>query len=146
MNFEGTEQFDSGPEVLWTCLTDTGFVSKVIPDVDKILHLDEKSFSCKVRPKFSFLSGSLDLNFELIDTTPPSTLKIRSRGKGIGAAVVVEARVHLAPNGNGTELKWQGTIVSREGLLKPIGPTLIQGAAQRVIDSFWKKFRESLPR
>ena len=34
---------------------------------------------------------------------------------------------------------------SREGLLKPIGPSLIQGAAQRVIDSFWKKFREALP-
>ena len=145
MNFKGTEHFDSGPAALWACLTDMGFVSRAIPDVDRILRVDQTSFSCKVRPRFSFLTGSLDLTFEIIESAPPVRLKVRSRGKGIGAAVVVEAEVNLAPSGSGTELQWSGAIVSREGLLKPIGPSLIQGAAQRVIDSFWKKFREALP-
>lgn len=144
MKFDGTEQFDGSPDSLWSHLTDMNFVSRVIPDVDKVLHLDERSFSCKVRPRFSFLSGSLDLNFEVINSTPPARLTIRSRGKGIGAVVVVEAEINLAPHGAGTELKWIGTIVSREGLLKPIGPSLIQGAAQRVIENFWKNFRAAL--
>jgi carbon monoxide dehydrogenase subunit G len=119
-------------------------VSRVIPDVDRITKLEQTGFSCRVRPRFSFLTGTLDLTFEIIDSTPPARLKVRSRGKGIGAAVVVEADLHLVAGGSGTELQWTGVIVSREGLLKPIGPSLIQGAAQRVIDNFWKNLRAAM--
>jgi len=34
--------------------------------------------------------------------------------------------------------------VSRDGLLKPISPALLQAAAQRVIDSFWQRFHAAL--
>jgi carbon monoxide dehydrogenase subunit G len=144
MNFAGSEQFDCGPAELWACLTDMGFVSRVIPDVERIASLEQTGFSCRVRPRFSFLTGSLDLTFEIIDSAPPGRLKVRSRGKGIGAAVVVEAELLLAADGSGTKLQWSGAIVAREGLLKPVGPGLIQGAAQRVIDSFWKNFRDAM--
>jgi len=120
------------------------FVSRVIPDVERIASLQQTGFCCRVRPRFSFLTGSLDLTFEISDATPPTGLKVRTRGKGVGAAVVVEAELHLAAAGSGTELHWTGVIVAREGLLKPIGTGLIQGAAQRVIDSFWKNFRNAL--
>src|SRR4029077_10415051 len=133
-----------GPAELWARLTDMGFVSRAIPDVERIVRVDESGFSCRVRPRFSFLTGSLDLTFEIIDSAPPERLKVRSRGKGIGAAVVVEAELHLAADGNGTKLQWSGAIVAREGLLKPVGPGLIQGAAQRVIDRFWQNFRDAM--
>jgi uncharacterized protein len=144
MNFTGIEQFAFSQTEIWARLTDMAFVSRVIPDVDRVERMDAAGFSCRVRPRFSFLTGSLDLSFELVEPTPPERLKVRSRGKGIGAAVVVEADIRLAANEAGTDLHWTGTIVSREGLLKPIGPALIQAAAQRVIDSFWKKFRAAL--
>jgi carbon monoxide dehydrogenase subunit G len=120
------------------------FVSRVVPDVERVVSLEPTGFSCRVRPRFSFLTGSLDLTFEIIESTPPTRLKVRSRGKGIGAAVVVESELHLAAAGSGTELQWSGAIVAREGLLKPIGSGLIQGAAQRVIDSFWKNLGNAL--
>lgn len=145
MNFSGVEQFDVGPDELWARLIDMGFVSGVIPDVERVVRVEETAFSCKVRPRFSFLTGSLDLTFEIVDSAAPERLKVRSRGKGIGAAVVVEAELHLAPCGSGTEVQWSGAIVAREGLLKPVGAGLIQGAAQRVIDNFWQKFRDALP-
>jgi len=144
MNFTGTEQFDCGQAELWARLTDMTFVSRVIPDVDRVERIDSTGFACRVRPKFSFLTASLDLAFELIDPAPQERLKVRSRGKGIGAAVVVEAELHLVAVESGTELKWVGTIVSREGLLKPVSPALIQGAARRVIESFWVRFREAI--
>src|SRR5262249_4973343 len=124
--------------------TDLAFVSRTIPDVDRVDRIDESGFACRVRPRFSFLTGTLDLTFELLEPVPEQRLKVRSRGKGIGAAVVVEAALCLVPNAAGTELQWTGTIVSREGLLKPISAGLIQGAAQRVIDSFWQRFREAV--
>ena len=144
MNFAGSEQFDCVPAVLWACLTDMAFVSRVIPDVERVASLEQTGFSCRVRPRFSFLTGSLDLTFQIIDSAPPGRLKVRSRGKGIGAAVVVEAEIHLAADESGTALQWTGVIVAREGLMKPVGPGLMQGAAQRVIESFWKKFRDAM--
>ena len=144
MNFAGVEKFDCDQAELWARLTDMGFVSRAIPDVDRVLHVEQSSFSCRVRPRFSFLTGSLDLTFEITESEPEERLEVRSRGKGIGGAVVVESKLHLAAEGDGTILTWSGEIVSREGLLKPIGTGLIQGAAQRVIENFWKNFRDAL--
>ena len=144
MNFSGSEHFECSQSELWARLTDMAFVSRVIPDVDRVERIDSTGFACRVRPRFSFLTGSLDLVFELIDPVPDERLKVRSRGKGIGAAVVVEAEMQLAAADSGTELKWNGTIVSREGLLKPVSSALIQAAARRVIESFWKRFREAI--
>src|SRR5262245_41376990 len=119
MNFTGSERFECSQARLWAQLTDMGFVSRVIPDVDRIDRIDNSGFACRVRPRFSFLTGSLDLAFELIEAVPQEWLKVRSRGKGIGAAVVVEAELKLASIETGSEVLWTGTIVSREGLLKP---------------------------
>jgi len=144
MNFKGTERFECTQAELWERLTDMAFVSRAIPDVDRALRIEPTRFACRVRPRFSFLTGSLELAFELVEAAPCERLKVRSRGKGIGAAVVVESELELSPAESGTELRWTGTIVTREGLLKPVSPALIQGAAQRVIESFWQRFHAAL--
>jgi carbon monoxide dehydrogenase subunit G len=144
MNFTGTEQFACSQAELWSRLTDMAFISRVIPDVDRVERLDATGFACRVRPRFSFLTGSLDLAFELLDPVPQERLKVRSRGKGIGGGVVVEAELQITSRESGSDVLWTGTIVSREGLLKPVSAGLIQGAAQRVIENFWARFREAL--
>jgi len=145
MNFAGTEHFDVSPAALWARLNDMAFIASVIPDVDKVDRLEPTGFTCKVRPRFSFLTGSLELSFAVVDSVPIEKLVVRSRGKGIGAAIVVDIEIHLAPAARGTDLNWTGTIVSRDGLLKPIGTGLIQGAAERVIQNLWQRFRAALP-
>jgi carbon monoxide dehydrogenase subunit G len=145
MNFSGTEHFDVSQADLWAHLTDMVFISRTIPDVDKIERLQSTGFTCKVRPRFAFLTGSLELSFAIIESEPEQRLVVRSRGKGIGAAVAVDIEIHLAAAPSGTDLQWTGTIVSREGLLKPVSTSLIQGAAERVIQNLWQNFRAALP-
>jgi carbon monoxide dehydrogenase subunit G len=144
MNFSGTEHFDCTQTVLWARLTDMAFISRVIPDVDKVERLEPTGFTCKVRPRFAFLTGSLELSFAITESEPEKRLVVRSRGKGIGAALVVDIEIHLAATDSGTDLNWTGTIVSREGLLKPVSTSLIQGAAERVIQNLWQKFIAAL--
>jgi len=144
MKFAGEQQFECGPGELWARLTDMTFMSRMIPDVEKVERMDASGFTCKVRPRFSFLTGSLELTFEIIERAAPERLKVRSTGKGIGSTVVVDDEIHLAAGGPGTTLRWTGTIISRDGLLKPISPALLQAAAQRVIDSFWQRFHAAL--
>jgi carbon monoxide dehydrogenase subunit G len=144
MKFAGEQQFECGPGELWARLTDMTFMSRMIPDVENVERLSPDGFSCKVRPRFSFLTGSLELTFEIIERAEPERLKVQSRGKGIGSTVVVEEEIHLTAGSPGTTLSWTGTIVSRDGLLKPISSALLQAAAQRVIDSFWQRFHAAL--
>lgn len=144
MKFAGEQQFECGAAQLWARLTDMTFMSRMIPDVEKVERLDASGFACKVRPRFSFLTGSLELTFEIIERAEPERLKVRSRGKGIGSTVVVDEEIHLSAGEKGTTLRWTGAIVSREGLLKPVSATLLQAAAQRVIDSFWQRFHAAL--
>jgi len=144
MKFAGEQQFECGPAELWARLTDMTFMSRMIPDVEKVERMDASGFTCKVRPRFSFLTGSLALTFEIIERAEPERLKVRSSGKGIGSTVVVDEEIHLTAGSAGTTLRWTGTIVSRDGLLKPISPALLQAAAQRVIDSFWQRFHAAL--
>ncbi len=144
MNFAGMEKFDCSQIELWGRITDMAFVSRAIPDVERIELTGDSGFACRVRPRFSFLTGSIELVFEIIESIQCERLTVRTRGKGIGSAVVVESQLHLAPAGAGTELRWTGVIVEREGLLKPVGTSLIEGAAQRVITNFWQQFRQVL--
>lgn len=144
MQFQGIELFDCARAELWGRLTDMQFVSCAIPDVDKVTRVEPREFACRVKPRFSFLTGSLDLQFEVVEADEPVRLAIVSRGKGIGGAVVVGADIQLAEVASGTELNWIGTIRERQGLLKPVSAGLIQGAAQRVIGDFWKRFRSAL--
>ena len=140
MKFAGEQQFECGPAELWARLTDMTFMSRMIPDVEKVERLETSGFTCKVRPRFSFLTGALELTFEILERAEPERLKVRSISKGIGSTVVVEEEIHLTAAESGATLRWSGTIVSRDGLLKPVSPALLQAAAQRVIDSFWQRF------
>src|SRR3954469_2632609 len=124
MKFAGEQQFECGPAQLWARLTDMNFMSRIIPDVDRVERMDAAGFTCKVRPRFSFLTGSVELTFEIIERAEPERLKVRSTGKGIGSTLVVDEEIHLAPDDSGTKLRWTGTIVSRDGLLKPVSSAL----------------------
>ena len=146
MEFSGTELFESELVDLWGRLTDMTFISGLIPDVERINRIELTEFSCRVRPRLSFLSGALDLTFKIVEAEKPQRLKINTTGKVMGGAVVVEAELLLAARGNRTELAWCGSIVNRKGLLRAVSTSLIQGAAQRVIDDFWTAMHEALGR
>ena len=50
----------------------------------------------------------------------------------------------LLEQDGGTKLDWKGEVVSREGLLKPVGPSLIEAAAGKVIADVWARFRQAV--
>lgn len=144
MKFAGQERFACEQAELFGRLTDMSFMSGCIPDVERVERTGPQGFACRVRPRFSFLTGSLTLEFEVREATANERLRVISRGKGLGGGLVVEVDLLLKGVEMQTDLEWAGTIVSREGLLKPVGAALIQGAAERVIESFWRRFRERL--
>lgn len=144
MEFSGSALFECESVDLWDRLTDMTFVSGLIPDVQRINRIESTEFSCRVRPSLSFLKGSLDLTFKIVEAEKPQRLKVQTTGKGMAVGVVVEAELNLTAVETGTKLVWTASIVERKGLLKAVSAGLIQGAAQRVVDDFWSAVQEAL--
>ena len=95
-------------------------------------------------PVSHFLSGSLKLTFEVVSEEPPTHARMRVSGKGIGSAVVIDTALRLAGEDGGTQLHWEAELIEREGLLKPVGESLIKIAAQKVVNDAWSRFREAM--
>ncbi len=144
LHFSGCEEFPLDQMSLWNQLTDMQFISQLIPDVERVKSVSPTELTCRVRPKFSFLTGALDLIFVVTHADEPQLLNIQSTGKGIGAKIIVESELSLAELDAGTQLQWKASIVERQGLLKPVSMSLIQAAAQRVIADFWKAAHQAM--
>ena len=144
MQLSGSEQFSQTIDELWERLTDFTLFVHTLPRVDKIERVESRLLECRVRAGLSFFTGTLRLKFETLDEQPPTATRMRITGKGVGASVVVENSIQLVPIDGGTELRWHSEVMELGGLLKPVGHSLIEAAAQKVIVEGWDNFRREL--
>ena len=143
MRFAGQETFPQSQEEIWDKVSDLQFMSQFIPDLDRIEHVDSDQLQCRVKPSFAFLTGSLQLQFTVLHRDPPKNLKVSIVGKKIGAGLKLEVNLSLTAN-SGTCVNWEAEVQERTGLLKPIGNSLIQGAAENIISALWASFQQVL--
>jgi uncharacterized protein len=144
MNFSGSEHFEYPVETVFDEITDLRVTAKTLPGLEKVERLDPKHLECRVRPKFSFLTGSMQMTFDILETDRPSSARMRVTGKGIGAGLTIETSIHLKPEGKGTRLDWESTVTELTGLVKALSRTLIEGAARKVVADSWAVFRTHL--
>ena len=143
MKFAGKETFSQPQSEIWDKVSDLQFMSQFIPDLDRIERVAADHLRCRVKPKFAFLTGTLQLEFTVLERERPNHLKISIVGKKIGAGLTLEVILSLA-TGPQTCLSWEAEIQQRTGLLKPIGNSLIQGTAENIIAALWTGFRQEL--
>jgi len=143
MKFTGQETFSQSQEEIWNKVSDLEFMSQFIPDLDRIEQVAPDRLHCRVKPSFAFLTGSLQLQFTVLQREQPKNLKVSIVGKKIGAGLKLAVNLSLVTNAE-TCLDWEAEVQERTGLLKPIGTSLIQGAAENIITALWASFRQVL--
>jgi carbon monoxide dehydrogenase subunit G len=144
MKFSGSEHFDYPVETVFDEITDLNVTAKTLPGIEKVERVDSKHLECRVRPKFSFLTGSMQMIFDILETNRPSSARMRVIGKGIGASLAIETSIHLTPDDAGTRLDWESEVTQMTGLVKALSRTLIEGAARKVVADSWAVFRTHL--
>jgi carbon monoxide dehydrogenase subunit G len=137
LRFEGDRDFRQGPAEVWAKLTDARFLAQCVPDVETIRQAQPDRAELVLRPGFSFVRGTLDLTLQVADAVAPSSARLLLRAKGMGSSSDVEATLALAPQGEGTRVHWAVEVKALGGLLKPVPPGLIRGAAQKVVEDAW---------
>jgi uncharacterized protein len=144
MNFSGSEHFDYPVETVFDQITDLQVTAKTLPGLERVERLEPKHLECRVRPKFSFLTGSMQMIFDILETDRPSTARMRVVGKGIGASLAIETSIRLTAEGTGTRLDWSSQVTELGGLIKALSHSLIEGAARKVVADSWATFRTHL--
>ncbi len=144
LTFGGQEMFASAPTRLFQLLTDVDSMARVIPDLASSEKLSDRAIRCVVRPGFSFLRGTLNLDLNLSDVQPDSRARMTVDASGIGVNMTVVSELEVQPQDQGSVLHWSATIPQMRGLVATLSPALIRAAADQVIRHTWSLVREEL--
>jgi carbon monoxide dehydrogenase subunit G len=138
LSFEGDRDVAVPPAELASKLSDARFLSECIPGIESVARSEPEVVVCTLRPGFSFVRGTLELTLRVAEAVPAQLVRLELHSKGIGSTSKVEVALALTPQESGTRAHWLVEVKELGGLLKAVPRTLIQGAAQSVIEDAWK--------
>lgn len=137
IHFEGVQPFSLPVAEVAAKLSDAGFLAHCVPDAQVSVATPDKSVG-KLKPKLSFLTGSLTLHADVTARDPGKSVAFQIVTKTIGASSTVTTRLEFKEaDGGGTAVHWVGDLVAVTGLLKMVPKGLIEGSAKKVIEDVW---------
>ena len=127
MHAEKEYSISASVEEVWKLTSDPKGVSECIPGLKSFKEEDPTHFVAKVGHSFTFLKGTVTLNFEVLSMENHLT-RVRINGKSIGSAFEILTEIRLEENVDQTKLTWSADMKS-SGLLAAMPDTVSKGAA-----------------
>ncbi len=144
MRFEGSALIPAAPETVWQGLNDPEVLGRSIPGCKSMEQTGDNEFTATVVAKVGPFSATFKGKVELADLNPPLSYTLKGRGQGGPAGFAKgEARITLAPEGDGTRLSYEAD-ADIGGKLASVGGRLIQGVAKKTADDFFAGFSRVL--
>jgi uncharacterized protein len=129
-------------EAVWRALNDPDVLRQCIDGCQNMTKLADDAYTATVKAKVGPVSATFTADLKLSDLDPPSGYTLNATVKG-GAAGFGKggARVSLADDGGATLLRYEveGSV---GGKLAQIGSRLIDAAARKMADDFFRNFGE----
>jgi carbon monoxide dehydrogenase subunit G len=140
MTMSGEYQLPVPPQTVWEKLIDPATLKASIPGCEQLDKTSDTEFQAVATTKVGPVKAKFKGKVTLSDLDPPNSYKISGQGDG-GVAGFAKggATVRLAPKDGGTLLTY--TVEAQiGGKLAQLGQRLINGAAKKVADDFFKNF------
>ncbi|MEO8486532.1 MAG: carbon monoxide dehydrogenase subunit G [Betaproteobacteria bacterium] len=134
----------AAPAVVWEALNDPATLQACIPGCESFERDADGHWRATVATRIGPVSARFAGRVELADVTPPTGYTLKFSGQG-GAAGFAngEARVQLAPAGEGTSIAYTAS-AQVGGKIAQIGSRLIDGVAAKLADDFFARLAERL--
>lgn len=136
IHFDGEQRFGLPVAEVAARLSDAGFLAHALPDAQVSEATPERA-AWKLKPKLSFLSGTLDATLTRDAHDPGKSVAFRVLAKAIGASSTVQTVLQFHEVDGGTVVGWAGDLTEVTGLLKMVPKGLLQATARKVIDDVW---------
>jgi carbon monoxide dehydrogenase subunit G len=143
--FSGQELFAAPPSSVFAALTTPESLAAAIPD--KVSHeiVDARTFKCVVAPGFSFIRANMRMTVSIVEATPDAQVLLHIASSAIGTSMQVECLMQIEPAGeNAARLRWRATVTQLAGLIAAVPPSVIRGAADKVIHEGWTSLRRQV--
>lgn len=137
IHFEGDKAFTLPPAAVAAKLSDAAWLVGCLTDAHVTEAAPDRAV-WKLKPKLSFLTGSLDATVDVTARDPGKSAAFKFFTKAIGATSTVTAVLQFSEaSGGGTAVHWTGDLTEVTGLLKMVPKGLLQATAEKVIDDVW---------
>ena len=144
MEMSGEERIPATQDQTWAALNDPEILKACVPGCESIERVAENEYQVLMVARVGPVSAKFKGKLQLSDLNPPDSYAIAFEGQG-GAAGFGKgsAQVQLAPEGEGTLLKYQ-VKASVGGKLAQIGSRLVDAAAKKISKDFFAAFNEKV--
>ncbi len=146
MTMTGEVQLPATREVVWQKLNDQEVLKACIPGCEELVKESDTAFRAVATTKVGPVKARFKGNVQLTDLDPPNGYKISGQGDG-GVAGFAKggATVNLTDKEGGTLLTYN-VEAQIGGKLAQLGQRLINGAAKKVADEFFRNFADQVGR
>jgi len=144
MEMTGEQLVPASQEETWNALNDPEVLKACVPGCESIERISGNDFQVLMVARVGPVSAKFKGKLSLSDIKPPTSYSISFEGQG-GAAGFAKgsANVRLSSEASSTRLSYD-VKANVGGKLAQIGSRLVDGAARKVADDFFKNFNEKL--
>src|SRR5438874_7162437 len=140
MEMSGEQLIPASQRVVWDALNDPEMLKASVPGCESIERSGDNEYQVLMVARVGPVSAKFKGKLTLSDVKPPNSYAIAFEGQG-GAAGFAKggAQVRLAPDADKTRLSYD-VKASVGGKLAQIGSRLVDAAARKVADDFFRNF------
>lgn len=144
MEMKGEQLVPAPQKVVWDALNDPAVLKACVPGCESIELIGENTYQVLMVARVGPVSAKFKGKLTLSDIKPPESYSISFEGQG-GAAGFAKggAQVRLSQQGLTTKLGYD-VKASVGGKLAQIGSRLVDAAAKKVADDFFRNFNEKV--
>src|SRR5690349_9793141 len=144
MEMKGEQLIPASQQAVWDALNDPQMLKQCVPGAESIEPAGENVYQVLMVARVGPVSAKFKGKLTLSDIRPPQSYSLAFEGQG-GAAGFAKggAHVQLAPEAGKTKLSYD-VKASVGGKLAQIGSRLVDAAAKKVADDFFRNFNEKM--
>jgi len=144
MEMSGEERIPASQADTWAALNDPEMLKACVPGCEAIDRTAENEYQVLMVARIGPVSAKFKGKLTLSDINPPQSYSISFEGQG-GAAGFAKggAQVRLSPEGENTKLSYD-VKANVGGKLAQIGSRLVDAAAKKVANDFFKNFNQKV--
>jgi hypothetical protein len=144
MTMTGEVQLPAPRQTVWEKLNDADVLKATIPGCESLEKTSDTGFNAVAVTKIGPVKARWKGKVTLTDLDPPNGYKIVGEGEGgVAGFAKGSADVRLSDKDGGTLLTYN-VDAQIGGKLAQLGQRLINGAAKKMADDFFKKFAEAV--
>jgi carbon monoxide dehydrogenase subunit G len=144
MEMKGEQLVPASQQDVWNALNDPRMLKECIPGCEALERVADNEYMVLMVSRVGPVSAKFKGKLTLADVNPPRSYSLAFEGQG-GAAGFAKggAQVQLSSQDGATRLSYEAK-ANVGGKLAQIGSRLIEAAAKKVADDFFRRFNEKV--